>query len=710
MGDIESATGSEATVSAATTAGERALGIDVSRWQLAMDWPATSGAGVTFAFIRSTIGAGGVDDRFDENWAGAEAAGILRGPYHLYRPDRDAVVQAEHFASHSATLGELPPAVDLERIPGVEPGPSYPDEVRRFLEHLQNSTGRKPIIYTNAHYWNDVLGAPEWGRHYDLWLAQWTAADDPAELAPWDAGWSFWQFSNQGDGPTYGSAAERVDLNHFNGDETALAAYAEGERPEPPEQARLVRLTGNANVRSDSRLAAETLIGQGPTPAGREFELLEYVTGQDVGGNNRWAKVAALIHSSLVEEVAAPPATGADGFDAPVGTAAERSSSQIWPGRWIDANPFMNLYEIRPDVFHYHTGADLNLNYPTWDSDRFKPVFAAADGRVTHAGELSGSWGNVVVIRHGLTDGQTVYSRYSHLDTTSVSEGEEVKRGRQIGAIGRPPPDGAYHLHFDISTSDILATNPGHWPGADRQAVADNYTDPGQFIDDHRRDLPPRPEPPAEKVDLLPYFTGSQSAYGVPFEVQTSWGPQERFQLQVEGETFYTVKGNPDAANWEERWFDPAEQMIFFGTDTSESDWRYYTQRQDGRYGAPWCPRYMALADTAGPFTPQVSHYRKENCGLVEQGQAVDYRQLLAIHASYAFPSGITLSGVIELAWYKNPAGNWLEKYWYSRDQRAPGLVGWQASDGRRSWVSELHIPGSRRDSRRLVIPCLDRT
>jgi len=82
----------------------------------------------------------------------------------------------------------------------------------------------------------------------------------------------------------------------------------------------------------------------------------------------------------------------------------------------------------------------------------------------------------------------------------------------------------------------------------------------------------------------------------------------------------------------------------------------------------------------------------------------------MALHASYTFPSSITLNGVVEIGWFKDPSGAWLEKYWLSRDQRAPGLVGWQSSDGRRSWVSELHTPGSRRDSKRLVIPCLQRT
>jgi GH25 family lysozyme M1 (1,4-beta-N-acetylmuramidase) len=675
-----------------------------------MNWAKCAAAGIKFAFIRSTIGASGLDNRFAENWAGAEAAGLLRGAYHLFRPDRDAIAQAEHFVATAAKLGELPPAVDLEHVPGAAIQPSYPEEVRLFLELRLAGTGRKPIIYTSPSFWQNPLGAPAWGSEYDLWQAQWTSAETPDEMAPWDGDWTFWQWTNEGLGTDYGAASTYIDLNHFNGDEAALLAYAEASRPTPPDQTKRVRLTGDANVRSEPRLAAETLIGQGTTPAGREFTLLGFVPGQDVGGNDQWAQVVALVHSSLVQAVDGPTPEPGDGFDSPVGTAAERATPQIWPGKWVDANPFLNLYEIRPGVFHYHTGADLNLNYPSWDADRFKPVYAVSDGTVTHARELGGSWGNVVVVRHELADGCQVYSRSAHLDTMTVVAGQDLLRGEQLGTIGRPPPDGAYHLHFDIAISDVLESDPGHWPGTDAQAVIDNYTDPRQFIIDNRRPLPPILPQPPDKVDLLPYFTGNITGNSVPFELQTSWGPQERVQLQVEGDTFYYVKGNPTAANWEERWIDPDGGMIYFGTDTSESEERYYTQRMGAQYGAPWCPRHLEVGEVAGPFTPHVTHYRKNDCVVVQAGGSVDYRKLLAVHASYTFPSNITLDGVIELAWLRDPAGPWLEKYWLSRDQRAPGLVGWQSSDGRHSWVSELHTPGSRPDSIRLHIPCLQRS
>jgi lysozyme len=166
------------------TGSDQPAGVDVSHWQGDMNWAKCAAAGIKFAFIRSTIGASGLDNRFAENWSGAEAAGLLRGAYHLFRPDRDAIAQAEHFVATAAKLGELPPAVDLEHVPGAAIQPSYPEEVRLFLELLLAGTGRKPIIYTSPSFWQNPLGAPAWGSEYDLWQAQWTSAETPDEMAP----------------------------------------------------------------------------------------------------------------------------------------------------------------------------------------------------------------------------------------------------------------------------------------------------------------------------------------------------------------------------------------------------------------------------------------------------------------------------------------------------------------------------------------------
>lgn len=163
-------------------------------------------------------------------------------------------------------------------------------------------------------------------------------------------------------------------------------------------------------------------------------------------------------------------------FAAPIGTESERAENKIWPGEWTDANPYGNYYRLR-DTWAYHTGADLNLNKPTWDLDRSAPVYSVGAGIVTYAGRFNNAWGNLVIIRH---DG--FYTRSAHLGRIDVSVGQTVVTGQQIGIIGGADVGLPYHLHFDISTTDKLALSPGDWPGSDRARLLRDYVDPKAFL------------------------------------------------------------------------------------------------------------------------------------------------------------------------------------------------------------------------------------
>ena len=44
----------------------------------------------------------------------------------------------------------------------------------------------------------------------------------------------------------------------------------------------------------------------------------------------------------------------------------------------------------------------------------------------------------------------------------------------------------AYHLHFDLSKTTVLETQPWHWPKMNRTEVRANYVDPLDFILNHR--------------------------------------------------------------------------------------------------------------------------------------------------------------------------------------------------------------------------------
>ncbi len=216
-------------------------------------------------------------------------------------------------------------------------------------------------------------------------------------------------------------------------------------------------------------------------PASGQVNLTNF-TGEDdrrVGiAAVRWRKVRPPDPSSVPL---------ADGFDPPVGTEAERRGA-VWPGQWVDVNPYGRLYTLRGKKV-FHTGADLNLNKPTFDLDALAPVYAIGSGEVTYAG-FRDKWGNIVIIRHDPLEpnGPRVYSRYAHLENMDVKAGDRVGRGQRIGRVGRGDPKSPvpFHLHFDISPTEALADNPGDWPGLDNNRIRRDYVDPRAYIRDHR--------------------------------------------------------------------------------------------------------------------------------------------------------------------------------------------------------------------------------
>jgi murein DD-endopeptidase MepM/ murein hydrolase activator NlpD len=179
-----------------------------------------------------------------------------------------------------------------------------------------------------------------------------------------------------------------------------------------------------------------------------------------------------------------PPAFSGDGYDSPIGTAEERRTAKMWPGRWLDASPFGRLYFVGTPSEAYHTGADLNL--PN-DADRGVPVYACASGVVVFASRLP-TWGNVIIIKHDplATNGTVLYSRSGHVGEILVRVGDRVRRGQQISTVSNAFGRWAFHLHFDLSPTTILEETPNHWPGKDREATFTHYIDPREFIMNNR--------------------------------------------------------------------------------------------------------------------------------------------------------------------------------------------------------------------------------
>lgn len=197
-------------------------GLDVARYQGAINYAAAREAGVQFVFIKGTEGKDYIDPMFDENWRRAKAAGLARGAYHFMTWCSLASEQAAWFKKMIPDdPGALPPVLDLEwnnqsACKNTHSKADILEKVRVMLKAMEEHTGKLPIIYTDIAFHRDILA----GEHFPnaFWLRS-TAAEPDDKYQRRD--WTFWQWTQTG--AVQGVNGE-VDRNVFYGtmDEWAL--------------------------------------------------------------------------------------------------------------------------------------------------------------------------------------------------------------------------------------------------------------------------------------------------------------------------------------------------------------------------------------------------------------------------------------------------------------------------------------------------------
>ena len=91
-----------------------------------------------------------------------------------------------------------------------------------------------------------------------------------------------------------------------------------------------------------------------------------------------------------------------------------------------------------------HEGIDLPAPTGT-------PVIAAADGEVVYAGDGIRGYGNLIVLQHP-GDLLTVYAHNSQL---FVTQGQAVRAGDRVAAVGQTGRATGPHLHFEVRQGQI---------------------------------------------------------------------------------------------------------------------------------------------------------------------------------------------------------------------------------------------------------------
>jgi len=96
-------------------------------------------------------------------------------------------------------------------------------------------------------------------------------------------------------------------------------------------------------------------------------------------------------------------------------------------------------------------------------------VIAAANGRVITS-LIEPVYGNTVEIDHGVdAHGRKLKGIYKHMQFRSVVAGDEIRRGQQIGGVGRSGmlSSGVLHLHFELRRENaegrFIAIDPSQY-------------------------------------------------------------------------------------------------------------------------------------------------------------------------------------------------------------------------------------------------------
>ncbi|MCY6493803.1 M23 family metallopeptidase [Leptolyngbya sp. GGD] len=161
-----------------------------------------------------------------------------------------------------------------------------------------------------------------------------------------------------------------------------------------------------------------------------------------------------------------PPGKDSNGDDAEFDRVdafkAIVSPEKLWSGKFLRPNQgeVSSGYGIRRyynGVFakdYYHRGIDYAGGYGS-------AIVAPAAGRVVLIGRESQGFrvhGNCV----GLDHGQGVESIYIHMSRIDVKEGDFVKPGQRIGAVGATGSATGPHLHWGVFVHS-LAVDPTPW-------------------------------------------------------------------------------------------------------------------------------------------------------------------------------------------------------------------------------------------------------
>jgi len=219
----------------------RAHGIDLSKWDISFDPDKATGQ-IDFVIQKASEGTFR-DNKFGDLWAGVQKVPI-RGAYHYLRSGMGWQAQADFFISVVKGFDFHFYALDYEGTSNTL-NAAFADMAHKWMDYVTAKAGKPVLLYTNpSHYDADLYPYGDWMKDFPLWLAQYwndpSPDKDPGTPKKRKTGdWTIWQWASEvnypGHAKEYGTPANNVDLNVFNGTVADMRAWLKlGEAPIQP--------------------------------------------------------------------------------------------------------------------------------------------------------------------------------------------------------------------------------------------------------------------------------------------------------------------------------------------------------------------------------------------------------------------------------------------------------------------------------------------
>lgn len=201
-----------AAVFAVSADGAIAKGVDVSKYNGAVNWGQAAASGMKFAFIKAGSTKSGIDPNFAANITNAQAAGLKTGVYiysYATTPEAAANEADQLLQWIDGYTVNYPVVFDIEDSCHKSlSNQQLIDIINAFCTAI-DAAGYYPMVYSSKNMFVSKLSICGW----DKWVAQY---NDSCE---YNNNVCFWQYSSNGSVSGFGS---RVDVNYQYKDYSTL--------------------------------------------------------------------------------------------------------------------------------------------------------------------------------------------------------------------------------------------------------------------------------------------------------------------------------------------------------------------------------------------------------------------------------------------------------------------------------------------------------